>query len=217
MLDRVARSAWRACTPRSRIRAITSRGFSDPATSSATWTSSANSPSGSAGCGVGATAMVFSGVHYDSAARVQPDKVAHRFPHAGALAGREGEERIALAGFRVLLEPLDDQPPVVVDRTEVILRDRRGPVGVPEGDAGLALLRRGDLPAHRGLVPVRKIVQTGPLHALARNQLIDPHPLGGAAKAEGGDRADLRFGFAVRSPERLKTVLGRAPLVNLFG
>src|SRR2546428_2958230 len=123
-----------------------------------------------------------------------------------ALAGGKREERVRLSGLRVLLEPLDDQAPGVVDAAQVILGDASRPVAVTEGDAGLAVLGGGDVPAHCRIAPVREVGEPGPFDALAGNQLVDPHPLGRTAKTEVRDRADFRLGLALRRPE------GREPL-----
>src|SRR5205823_10526531 len=118
-----------------------------------------------------------------------------------ALPGRESEDGVGLAGLGVLLEALDDQAPGVVDAAEVVLGDGFRPVSVAEGDAGLATLGGEEVPAHRRVTPVREVREARPFDALAGNQLVDPHPLGWAAKAETRDRADFRFGLALRGPE----------------
>src|SRR5207248_9257756 len=109
-----------------------------------------------------------------------------------ALPSGEGEERARLPGLGVLLHPLDDQAPGVVDAAQVILRDRRRPVRVTEGDTGLATVGGGDVPAHCRVAPVREVRKARPLDALARSQLVDPHTLGRTAKSDARDPADFR-------------------------
>src|ERR1700704_3623020 len=193
-LERVARSACTASVPRSRMRAMTSRGSRDPATSSAIWMSSPRS-------------------WFGSGANIQPETL----PQVKPSAGGEGEEWIRLARLGVLLEALDDQGPGVVDRAQVVLRDGRRPVRVTEEHTGLPVFGGGDVPGHGRPIPIGEVRERRPLDAFSRLQLIDSHALRRPAKTEGRDRPDLRLGLAFPGPEGGEPFRCGGRLIGLLG
>src|ERR1700694_1632867 len=113
-----------------------------------------------------------------------------------ALAGCEGEQGVWLTGLRVLLQTRDEQAAGVVVRTQVVVRDGRRPVRVPEEEAGLAIFGGADIPGDGRAVPVGKVRERRPLDARSRLQLVDPHPLGRSAKTETGNRPNPGLGPA---------------------
>src|ERR1700736_750017 len=159
-LERVARSAWTAWVPRSRIRAITSRGSRDPATSRAIWISSPRSWFGS-GANIQAETLP------QVKGNVGPNPALPRRGREGdarrrALPGCEGEEGVRPTALGVLLEPLDDEAPGVVDRAQVVLRDLVRPIRVAEQDPALAVFGGGDIPGHGRPLPIGEVRQCRP-------------------------------------------------------
>src|SRR6266849_3452279 len=76
-------------------------------------------------------------------------------------------------------------------------------------------LGRSDLPGDRGAFPPGKSAGVRPAHELARLQLGDFELERRPAKAEFGNRADLRLSLAVPSPEAAESFSSRDRFVDL--